>query len=90
MVPRRHIYEISVCGLTPERLKPLFGPLRQKVGNRGETLRACVLQRGGPVTVGDRRVGPGGEQDPHNLLVWRVPIAQDHRLQKRGPAEVLT
>ena len=32
---------------------------------------------------------PGVEQDPHDLLVRRRPVAQDHRLEQGRPAEVV-
>ena len=50
---------------------------------------AGVLQRGHAVAVGDRRVGAGVQQDPDDLLVGRRPVAEDHRLQQRGPAQVV-
>ena len=46
-----------------------------------------VLQRRDPVVVADRGIRTGIEQDPHDLLVPRSPVAEDHGLEQRGPAQ---
>ena len=48
-----------------------------------------VLQRCHAVLVGDRPVRPGGQQDPHDLLVPRAAVAEDDGLEHRRPAEVV-
>ena len=40
-----------------------------------------------PVAIGDRRVGAGLKQKPHDLGMHRPAVAEDHSLQQRGPAE---
>ena len=46
-------------------------------------------ERGYAVTIGDRPVGAGLDEQAHDLPVVRAAIAQDDRFHERGPAKVV-
>ena len=66
-----------------------FEPSAQEGDDRGLPPLPGVLERRDPVPVGDRPVGAGGQQRPDHRLVARSAVAEDHRLEQRGPAEVV-
>ena len=41
------------------------------------------------IAVGDVDVGAGFDEEPHDLGMSRAAVAEDHRLQQRGPAEIV-
>ena len=59
---------------------------------RGDLVEAAslgVLEGGDAVPVRDRGVGAGLEEDLHDPLPRPGALAEDHRLQERGPAQVV-
>ena len=48
-----------------------------------------VLERSDAVGIRDLDVRPRVDQDPHDLLVRRPAVAQDHRLEERRPPEIV-
>jgi hypothetical protein len=53
------------------------------------TLRPGMLQRGYTVAASDARIGPGGQQRAHDVLMMQTSVAKDDRLEESGPSEIV-